>query len=865
MGLFTADRARRDGRVTIVQLVTAVAGFLVFSIVGGVLVAGLALPAITVAGQAVNGSVTIFESLPEEFSETDLPQASNIYASDGTTLLATFYTQNRISVTLEEISPWMQKAQVAIEDKRFWDHHGVDGDGLARAAYLAFTEDATQGASTITQQFVKNTLIQAAEAESDPVLQKEAFEAATETTITRKVREWRIALAYEEKLNSIYGDTCSEEPKVDCGKEKVLEQYLNIAQYGPRVYGVEAAAYLYFGIPSKELNLIQAATIAGITQNPTKWDPLRNPDQAEYRRNLVLGVMYDEGQITEGEYLLAKFTPIEVTLHPSIPKASCAASDLAPFFCDYVTKVIRFDEAFNGEGKKLLYQGGLKIVTTLDATMQAQAMAAVTAGVPAADPSGLEDSLVALDVGTGNILTMAQNRAFDPSSEEPYSTAINYSVDREYGGSRGFSPGSSFKSLVLAEWLDTGRSLNQVVSGAERKWAGNSWKASCPGTGGYSEWSPGNVEASENRQTSVTNATAYSINTAYAAMSHQLDLCEIRDMALALGFHRADGLEFEVVPSVTLGSQNASPLTMASSYQTFANRGVHCEPRAILSITTLDGEPALDSEGNVIEPPPVECSQVIRPEVADGVTFALTKVMEYGTAKKSTIGRPAAGKTGTAQNNTHLWFIGYTPQIVSAVWVGNAETDVHIQRTAIGPYKYQKFWYGGDIAAPIWANFMKQATANMPVLPLPTASDQMLNGAQLTVPDVKGKTEKEANDLINDAGFLSEASPEVIFDASVPPGTIIRQSPEAGSLLKAGSKVTYYRATDALPGWWYNWPDGWDRNVPPSDWWGGTANWPPAEFATNPPIGWVVAPPPNPDPGPGVGTPGGGTGSGKTP
>ena len=853
MGLFTADRARRDGRVTIVQLVTAVAGFLAFSIVGGVLVAGLALPAVTVAGQAVNGSVTIFESLPEEFRETDLPQASNIYASDGTTLLATFYTQNRISVTLDEISPWMQKAQVAIEDKRFWDHHGVDGDGLARAAYLAFTEDATQGASTITQQFVKNTLIQAAEAESDPVIREAGIEAATETTITRKVREWRIALAYEEKLNSIHGDVCTEDPKVDCGKESVLEQYLNIAQYGRNVYGVEAAAYLYFGIPSKELNLIEAATIAGITQNPTKWDPLRNPDQSEYRRNLVLGVMYDEGEITEAEYLFAKNTPIEVTLHPSIPKASCAASDLAPFFCDYVTKVIRFDEAFNGEGKKLLYQGGLKIVTTLDATMQAQAMEAVTTAVPVADASGLEDSLVALDVTTGNILTMAQNRAFDPSSEEPYSTAINYSVDREYGGSRGFSPGSSFKSLVLAEWLDTGRSLNQIVSGSRRNWEGDSWRAACPGTGGYPDWEPGNVEASENRQTSVTNATAYSINTAYAAMTHQLDLCEVRDMALNLGFHRADGAEFEVVPSATLGSQNASPLTMASSYQTFANRGVHCEPRAILSITTLDGQPAVDSDGNVIEPPPVECSQVIRQEVADGVTYALSKVMEYGTAKKSNIGRPAAGKTGTAQNNTHLWFIGYTPQIVTAVWVGNAETDVHIQGTAIGPYRFQRFWYGGDIAAPIWANFMSQAMANLEVLPLPTASSQILNGAQLVVPDVKGLMEQDANDLINDSGFTYEASAEVIFDSSVAPGTIIRQSPDAGSLLNAGGTVIYYRATDSRPAWWYNWPDGWDRNVAPSDWWGGAGTWPPAEFATNPPNGWVVKPPPvkpNPSPSP---------------
>ncbi|MBC7297432.1 MAG: transglycosylase domain-containing protein, partial [Demequina sp.] len=226
MGLFTADRARRDGRVTIVQFVTSLAGFLLFSVMGGVLVAGLALPAVTVGGQAVNGTATLFESLPEEFDQTDLPQASSVYASDGTTLLATFYTQNRVVVPLEEISPWMQKAQVAVEDKRFWLHNGVDGEGLLSAAYDNLSSSETRGASTITQQLVKNTLLQAAENISDEEESRAAVKAATEVSLARKIREWRLALAYEERLNGIYGKVCTDDPQVDCGKEQVLQQYL---------------------------------------------------------------------------------------------------------------------------------------------------------------------------------------------------------------------------------------------------------------------------------------------------------------------------------------------------------------------------------------------------------------------------------------------------------------------------------------------------------------------------------------------------------------------------------------------------------------------------------------------------------------
>lgn len=851
MAKSSASRSSRPGRVSFLQLVTAIAGFFVFSVMGGVLVAGLVLPAATVAGQAAAGGEEVFESLPEEFENTSLPQSSYIYASDGTTLLATFYDQNRQVVQLEDISPWMQKAQIAIEDKRFWDHGGVDGEGLLRVAYLMASGGDTQGASTITQQLVKNMLLQAAVAAED----EEAIEAATETTVARKVREWRLALGYEERLNEKYGTACTADPAVDCGKEQVLESYLNIAQYGPSVYGVEAAAQLYFGVSAKELNAIQAATIAGITQNPSKWNPLRNPDNAEFRRNLVLAAMNDQGELSDEEYELLRFIPIEATLNVTYPKFSCAASELAPFFCNYVTAIIAKDPAFDGKGGQLLYKGGLKIVTTLDVTMQTEATRAVTSAVPATDASGLENALVALDTATGNILAMAQNRDFDPTSTDPTSTAINYSVDRAYGGSRGFQPGSSFKTVVLTEWLNSGRALRQVVSGEQRKWQQNEFSGTCPEIGVLQgTYEPGNIESSSNRQTTVIDATAYSINTAFVAMTQQLDLCAIRDTAEALGFQRADGAEFQLVPSMALGPQNASPLTMASVYQTLANGGIHCEPRAIQSITLLDGSPVIDEEtGETVEPPPVACAQAVSKDVADGVTEALTKVFEYGSAKRVDIGRPAAGKTGTAQNNTHLWFVGYTPQVAAAVWVGNAEGDIPIHSFTINGV-FKRFWYGGDIAAPIWGDFMGSVMGAYPVAGFNPPSETVLNGQQVPVPDVSGLTEEEAQFELNRAGFRYELGAEIFYRPDVPAGTIVSTNPAAGSTLTMGSTVTYYKSGDQYPAWWYNWPSGWDPLTPPSDYWGNV--WPPSNWLpNNPSVGWDPTPEVEPTPDPGGGTP----------
>jgi len=838
-------------RVTLVQLVTALLVFVVLSVMGGFLVAGLALPAVTAASNAVEESSKLFEELPTAVSQTTLPQQSNIYDRTGTHLLATFYNQNRVVVPLEQISPWIQKAVVAIEDKRFWDHQGVDGQGLVRAAYVNLTSSESPGGSTLTQQLIKNILLQNAIAKDDYADQK----AATEVTITRKIREWRLALAYEERADAQFGTHCTDTPEVDCGKEQVLEQYLNIAQFGTNVYGVETAAQLYFGKPAAQLDAIEAATIAGITQNPSKWDPLRYPANAQKRRNTVLYVMYQQGMITHAEYNIDRATPIASSLDPHRPKVSCAAAAEAPFFCDYVTKVITLDPVFNQgdeSGFDLLQTGGLTIITTLDVSKQKIANQELAKSMPSTDKSGWAMALIALDPTTGEILTMAQNRAFSTDPAEKGATAINYTVDRKWGGSRGFSPGSTFKPVVLAEWLASGRALMQTVSSAQRSYDSSSWIVPCAPYNDPKPWRPANAEGHGGGQMSVLRATEDSVNTAYAAMANQLDLCEIKAMAATLGFERADGADFEALPASVLGTQNASPLTMASVSQTFANGGVHCDPIAILSIT--------DPQGNHVDVPPKTCKQVISRDISNGVTLAMEDVIESGTGVVAQLAgkRPAAGKTGTSQLSSHLWFMGFTPQLVATVWMGNPTHDVPGRDITINGKSYRGFIYGSTISAPTWKRFMDRALKGADVLTFEEPSNDVLYGIPRDIPNVVGRREATAKALLNAAGFSYNAA--TVYNPSVPVGTVAAQDPPAGTSTRPGARVTYYVSTSDFPAWWTNWPSDWDPNVPPADYWGDT--WPPPEWLTNPPVGWNPTPvptvTPSPVPGPSKGKGGGG-------
>lgn len=746
-------------------------GLLAFGIASagvGVLGAALAVPAVSAAGTVADEAVSLFEALPTALEEKELSQQSRMWAADGS-LLATFYFRNRIIVDLDEINPVMQDAMVAIEDARFYEHGGVDLQGVARAAVNNFTEDSLQGASTLTQQYVKNVLISQADAEGD----MRALNAARERSYGRKLREMKLAIALEQRLS----------------KEEILERYLNIAQFGRSQYGVEAAARYYFNTTAADLTLAEAATLAGVTQSPNALDPERNPEAATGKRDTVLKRMEELGYISKSQMEEATAVPVEEMLDVRPTSQTCVGvgkKGNAAFFCDYVTKYITHNEAF-GETREertdLLYRGGLDIYTTLDPKIQEQAQNAVLDAVPKNDESGVAAAIVTVDPRNGDILAMTQNRDYRTGNDTGVGeTAVNYSTDQEFGGSNGFQPGSTYKPFVLAAWLESGKSLNQRVNATVRPYRMDSWNASCvDGRFTGPDWSPRNSDDGQGSGSlPVLDATAGSINTGFVAMAHELDLCEIRDVAERVGFHRADGAEPEVLPSMVLGTQLASPLTMASAYATFAAEGTYCEPRAITRIT--------DANGEEIKIPETSCREVISPEVANAVNYALTQVIERGTGRGYGLhDRPAAGKTGTTNDNVQSWFVGYTPQLSTAVWVGNAEGNIPLQNITING-KWWRGVFGSSIAAPTWQKYMAAITEGMPVEGFHKVQDRQLYGKRVPVPSVLGYDLDSAEEILANAGLQLGAVQEAPSDEWAA-GAIIGMSPDANAQVRPGTTI----------------------------------------------------------------------------
>ncbi|MHB1490938.1 MAG: transglycosylase domain-containing protein [Cellulomonas sp.] len=704
----TRSGASRGRQVNVLQVLALLLAFILVAGLGGVLAAGLALPGAATLSAVTSGTLQVFGDLPSELIEPPLSQRSTIYAADGT-VLATFYSENRIVVPLTAIAPIMQKAVVATEDKRFYEHGGIDPMAILRAGAHDVSSHTVQGASTLTQQYVKNVLIEAAANQGDTA----AVNAARATTLNRKLREAKLAITLEKTLT----------------KDQILGRYLNITQFGVGVYGVEAASEYFFGHPASTMTPVEAATLAGVTKDPSLYDPRRSPVAAQARRNNVLGLMRDQGVITSDEYQQALAIPVASELHLQDTARGCTSATTingvaynAGFFCDYVTWVIKNDPAFGATQaarQLLLDRGGLSIHTTIDLKMQLIADTQVKNGVPQNDPSDVASSLVSVEPGTGQIKAMAENRTFDNSaSPGDRATAINYNTTYAYGGSRGFQPGSSFKPFTLMAWLQDGHSLDETVNGAKATYVGKAFAGSCLPGGRYSlltPWSPANAEGGATGYVTVLAATTHSINTAYIAMASKIDICGTFTNAKNLGVTSALGPDLSVVPSGIIGgASSVSPLSMAAAYAALAANGTFCQPVAITSIT--------DPSGKALTIPEANCRQVIDPTVAATVTYALTTVITSGTA--SGIGwpasRPAAGKTGTTDNSTDTWFDGFTPQLSTAVWTGHANGSQALQHIRVNGTYYSQV-YGATISAPTWKRFMLQALADAPATPFPAA------------------------------------------------------------------------------------------------------------------------------------------------
>jgi membrane peptidoglycan carboxypeptidase len=600
--------------------------FLGASAICGVLVAGLLVPAAAVSGSAASGSIEFFDTLPAELKVDPPNQTTRILAADGSEI-ASVYTENRTKVALEQISPFMKEAVIAVEDSRFYEHGGVDTTGILRAL-VSTARGNKQGASTITQQYVNNVLNSnlAAEGNEDQIKLN-----GVNKGVGDKLREMKLAIALEKEFS----------------KEQILEGYLNIVFFNRDAYGVEAASRFFFSTSAKDLTLPQAALLAGLVNSPSAFDPITNPEASKERRDLVLGLMLNQGKISQADHDAAVATPVETKVTPA--RQGCAYASTAPYFCDYVLHLLENNAAYGTdlkERQRLIYGGGLTITTTLDPNAQAAAQEQVNASA-GANPDKWGAAMVSVQPNTGKIISMAQNTKFLPG-EGSFDSQVNFNVDKldkdgnDLNGLGGAQPGSTMKPFTFAEWLNEGKSMNTVVNAAQRVYPLNfPWRNTCGKvTGGYSTAQKNqglgtaddlqNAEPKWYRPLSVLEGLYNSINTVTFASAAQLDFCGIQKVVDAVGLHSGLPSADEPNPKVDmstlanlLGSTQTAPLTMASAFATFANDGKFCEAIAITSVT--------DGTGKQLPAQSTSCRDAIKPEVARGVNYALQEVLNRGS------------------------------------------------------------------------------------------------------------------------------------------------------------------------------------------------------------------------------------------
>ncbi|MFD4786848.1 transglycosylase domain-containing protein [Streptomyces sp. NPDC058459] len=671
-------KKRSGGGLSVTQ---QAAKFLGVSVLAGAVMAGIALPAAGALGLAAKGSVQGFDEIPANLKSPQLSQRTTILDSRGRQI-ATVYSRDRTVVELKDISPYMQKSVVAIEDSRFYQHGAIDLKGVLRALNKnAQSGGVAQGASTLTQQLVKNYFIE--EAGDDPT----KVAQATQQTLGRKVRELKYAIQIEEKL----------------GKKKILENYLNITFFGEQAYGVEAAAQRYFSKHAKDLDLQESALLAGIVQSPSRYDPVNDEAEATKRRNTVLQRMAELGDISQAEADRAAQEPLG--LHVSHPKNGCiTATRDSAFFCKYVENVFLTDPVFGKsreERAKLWNKGGLTIRTTLDARAQKSVQDSLKDHVYKSDPVAAAATLV--QPGTGKVLAMGQSKPFGYAKNE---TEYNFSVDRDLGGSNfGFPTGSTFKPFVAAAAIEGGKPPTQAYS-APYKMDYPSPVQRC----GATPYRNTENETAENENESekgpyrMKEAMAKSVNTYFVQLIADIGLCPVAKMADKLHVVQGDGSKLPQTPAIALGAIGLSPLTMANAYATFAARGTYCTPVAIESITEKAGD-----EEKSLAVPKSTCSRAMSQKTADTVNTLLRDVIDSGTGQEAGLNdRDSAGKTGTTDGRKNAWFVGYTPNMSGAVWVGSARQDVKMSGITIGG-TYHDQVFGGGVPGPIWRDAMSGA------------------------------------------------------------------------------------------------------------------------------------------------------------
>ena len=651
----------------------------------------------------------------------------------------------------------MQDAVVAIEDARFWEHNGVDPRAIARAASTnAAAGEVAEGGSTITQQYVKTALL------------------TPEQTLGRKLEEATTALALERNYS----------------KQLILELYLNTIYLGSGAYGVAAAAQEYFGVPVSDLNLEQAALLAGVIQSPSRNDPRSNPDAALQRRNLVLSRMEEQGLITPAQRAWSSATPIVLAEQPPRPEQ---LPYVAPHFVDEVKNWLLRESDVLGttpaERREMLLRGGLEIVTSIDLGLQAKAEEAI-AGVlqgQGVDPRTPDAALVSIEPRTGYVKAMVGGYDY-------FGTHSYRQTNLAVGGGR--STGSAFKPIVMATALESGVSPAKVFdspASGSFKIPGGTWRVK--GGGGIGAGT-------------MAQCTVVSSNTCYAniMLDEQVGPERSVEMSKRLGI---TSTEVTPDPAAVLGANNVTVEDMAAVYSTFSNGGVRVPPVLVTRITGPDGSVIYQHEHSQ--------SRAISSSTVAQITPALEGVITSGTGTSAGIGRPAAGKTGSAQLNTDAWFCGFTQELSTAVWVGFAEPrdtgDGRRQLVSMTRPNTRITVFGGTYPAQIWSRYMRAALDGTPATPLidpatvvttttappgpnPDFVAPVPSSSAVTVPDFQGVSLTEATAELKRLGLRVERVD--VTSATARPGVVVGQSPAADSQVGRGSAV-WLETTALMP------------------------------------------------------------------